>query len=60
MDKSKTPWKKLDVANIADRTQYYSSEFKKMKCEIQEYGKYQPCRLFIKNTFAVEIAMSAA
>ena len=32
--------KELDIANIADRTQYYSSEFKKMRCEIQECGKY--------------------
>ena len=51
--------KKLDIANIADRTQYYSSEFKKMRCEIQECGKYQPCRTFIKNPLAVEITMSA-
>ena len=51
--------KKLDIANIADRTQYYSSEFKKMRCEIQECGKYQPCRIFIKNTLAVEITMSS-
>ena len=41
---------KLDIANISDRTQYSSSEFKKMKCEIQEGGKYQPCRIFINNT----------
>ena len=34
MNNSKTPWKKLDIANIADRTQYYSSEFRKMRCEI--------------------------
>ena len=27
---------KLDIANISDRTQYYSDEFKKMRCEIQE------------------------
>ena len=45
--------KKLDIANIADRIQYYSSEFKKMKSEIQECGKYQPCRIFIKYTLAV-------
>ena len=50
---------KLDIANIADRTQYYSDEFKKMRCEIQECGKYQPCRMFIENTLAVEITMSA-
>ena len=30
--------KKLDIANIANRTQYYSSAFKKMRCEIQECG----------------------
>ena len=51
--------KKLDIANIADRTQYYSSEFKKMRCEIQECGKYQHYGIFIKNTLAVEITMSA-
>ena len=51
--------KKLDIANIADRTQHYSSEFKKMGCEIQECGKYQPCRMFIENTLAVEITMTA-
>ena len=26
--------KKLDISNISDKTQYYSSEFKKMRCEI--------------------------
>ena len=28
--------KKLDITNIADRIQYYSSKLKKMRCEIQE------------------------
>ena len=51
--------KKLDIANIADRTQYYYSEFKKMRCEIQECGKFQPCRIFIKNTLSAEITMSS-
>ena len=50
---------KLDIANIADRTQYYSDEFLKMRSEIQACGKYQPCRMFIENTLAVEITMSA-
>ena len=49
--------RKLDIANIANITQYYSSEFKKMRSEIQECGKYQPCRTFIKNALAVEITM---
>ena len=29
-----------------------------MRCEIQECGKYQPCRMFTENTLAVEITMS--
>ena len=40
---------KLGIANIADRTQYYSD-----KC-----GKYQPCRMVIENSLAVEITMIA-
>ena len=28
-----------------------------MRCEKQESGKYQPCRIFIKNTLAIEITM---
>ena len=59
MDESKPPSKKLDIANIVDRTQYYSSEFKKMRCEVEQCGKYQPCRIFVKNTLAVEITMGA-
>ena len=50
--------KKLGIANIGDRTQHYSDEFKKMRCEIQECGKYQPWRTFIENTLAVEITLS--
>ena len=50
---------RLDIANIAERTQYYSDEFTKMRCEIQKCDKYQPCRMFINNTLAVEITMSA-
>ena len=30
-----------------------------MRCEIQDCGKYQPCRMFIKNTAAVKTTMSA-
>ena len=40
--------KKFDIANIADRSQYHSPEFKKMRCELQECGKYQPCRILLK------------
>ena len=59
MDKSKTSSKKLDIANISDRTQYNSDDFKKMRSEIHKCGKYQPCRMFTENTLAVEITMSA-
>ena len=30
-----------------------------MRCEIQERSKYQPCRIFINNTLAVEITISS-
>ena len=30
-----------------------------MRCKIQECHKYQPCRMFIENTIAVKITMSA-
>ena len=33
--------KRLGIENIADRTEYYSSEFKKIRCEIQECGKFK-------------------
>ena len=33
--------------------------FKKMRCEIQEYGNYQPCRVFIQNILAVQLTMTA-
>ena len=32
--------KSLDIANIADRSQYYSSKFRKIRRKIQECGKY--------------------
>ena len=35
MDKSKTSWKKFGVANIFDKTQYCSSEFKNLRYEIK-------------------------
>ena len=35
INKSSISSRKLDLANIADKTQYYSSEFKKMRCKIQ-------------------------
>ena len=43
----------LHLANISDKTQYYSSKFYKIRCEIQECGNYQPCSVFIQNIVAV-------
>ena len=31
----------------------------KVRCEIQECGNYQPCRVFIQNTLAVQLTMTA-
>ena len=30
-----------------------------MRCELQKCDKYQPCRMFVENTLAVEITMSS-
>ena len=59
MDTSTTSLKNLGIANIAEKTQYYSSEFKKLRCEIHECGNCQPCGIIIRNTLAVEITMSS-
>ena len=48
--------KKVDITNIADRTQYYSTELKKNEMGNTRVGKY---RNLIINTLAVEITMSS-
>ena len=30
-----------------------------MRCEVQECGNYQPCRVFIQNILAVQLTMTA-
>ena len=30
-----------------------------MRCEIPEYGNYQPCRVLIQNILAAELTMTA-
>ena len=44
-------------SNIASRTQYYSSEYKRKRHEIQDCEDYQPCRMFLKEELAVTIMM---
>ena len=45
----------LGYLNIASRTQYYSSEYKRKSHEIQDCEGYQPCRMFLKEELAVTI-----
>ena len=53
-------FKKILIFQIFnDRTQYYSDEFKKMRCKIQECRNYQRCRVFIQNILAVQLLMTA-
>ena len=42
-----------------DKSRTSSDECKKVRCEIQECNKYQPCRMFIENALAVDITMSS-
>ena len=54
--------KKIDIANIADRTHYYSSE---LKCDAKWDAKYKTVvninlkDFLLKNTLAIEITMSS-
>ena len=36
----------LGHSNILSRTQYYFSEYKRKRYEIQDCEDYQPCRMF--------------
>ena len=47
----------LGNSNIASRTQYYSSEYKRKRYEIQDCEDYQPCRMFLKEELTVTIMM---
>ena len=47
----------LDHSNIASRTQYYSSEYKRKRYEIQDCEDCQPCRMFLKEELAITIMM---
>ena len=46
----------LGHSNVASRTQYYSSEFKRERYEIQDCDDYQPFRMFLKEELAVAIS----
>ena len=55
-------WKDLEKApgwkNLAgNKTQYYSDEFKKRRCKIQDYEDYQPCRKFNAEELAIHLML---
>ena len=47
----------LKHSNLPAVTNQYPSEFKKQRQEIQNCGKYQPCRRFLEEDFAIQIIM---
>ena len=40
---------------FANKTQYYSDEFKKRRYEIQDCEDFQPCRKFIAEELAIHL-----
>ena len=44
-------------SNLADVTLQFSSELRKQRKELQDCGKYQPCRRILKEDFAKQIIM---
>ena len=49
----------MGLSNIYDKTHYYPDECKSVVNSVQKCCKYQPCRMFIENTSAVDITMSS-
>ena len=48
--------KALGYKNLAgNKTQYYSDEFKKRRCEIQDCEDCQPCRKFVTEELAIHL-----
>ena len=40
---------------VGNKTQYYSDEFKKRRCKIQDCEDFQPCRKFIAEELAIHL-----
>ena len=47
--------KALGYKNLVNKTQYYSNELKKRRCEIQDCEDFQPCRKFIAEELAIHL-----
>ena len=46
---------RLVIKIQSNKTQYYSNELKKRRCEIQDFEDVQPCRKFIAEELAVHL-----
>ena len=49
--------KNLGLENIAGKTQYYSSKYKRQRHEIQDWDDYQLCRILLDKELAVTIML---
>ena len=50
-------WNSIGHSNITSITQYYSSEYKRQRCEIHDCNNYQPCRVFLDEELVIKITM---
>ena len=52
--------KALDCKNLAsNKAQYYSDEYKKRRCRIQDCEDYQPCRKFIAEESTIHLILNS-
>ena len=47
----------LQHSNLPHITNQYSLELKKQRQELQNCGKYQPCRKFLREDFAIQVIL---
>ena len=47
----------LQHSNLPHITNEYSSKLKKLRQELQDCGKYQPCRKFLREDFAIQVIL---
>ena len=49
---------KLKHSNLAAVTLQYPSKYRKQRQKLQSCGNYQPCRIFLKESLAIQIIMN--
>ena len=47
----------LKYSNLAALTLQYPPKYRKQRQDLQNYGNYQPCRIFLKEILAMQIIM---